>query len=137
MSSIPDEVYNAVLVDLEAAFDKLVERVPPPQRVPFKKGFVFRYLEKTVQQALIQKGARMLTGLRGAHVLLKQGLVQEQAVIQRVLGDLQEDIFFLTYGIIKGELTQTHKDFLADFYHEEFDNPVNPLQSTQKRRTVP
>jgi len=137
MSSLTDEIYNAVLSDLEAAFNKLVERVPPPQRLPFGDGFVYRYVERTVQQALIQKLARMLTGLRAAHVLLRQGLIQEQAVIQRVLGDLQEDIFFLGYSIVKGELTKAHEEFLTDFYQEEFDNPKNVLQSTQKRRPVP
>src|ERR671914_2536366 len=100
-----DEIYEEVLINMEAALDRLVEQVPPAQPVPFRTGFVFRYRERTAQQALVQKLARIITGLRAAHVLLKQGLVQEQAVTQRVLGDLQEDVFFLAYGIIKGDLT--------------------------------
>ena len=68
-------------------------------------------------------------------MLLKHGLVQEQAVIQRVLGDLQEDIFFLSFGIVRGK-TKLHEEFLTDFYQEEFQNPEKPVQSMQKRHAV-
>lgn len=61
-------------------------------------------------------------------------LVPEQAVICRVLGDLQEDVLFLSLGITNCELeTRSHKLFLDAFYEEEFDNPESALDSTQKR----
>jgi hypothetical protein len=43
---------------------------------------------------------------------------------------------FLSYGIFRGE-TIKHKAFLEDFFQEEFDNPSDPLVSTQSRRIVP
>src|SRR5689334_4318343 len=112
-----DEVYEQVLRDMEVALDKLVAQVSPPQRVPFGTHFVFRYVEKTAQQAIVQKLARIITGLRAAHLLLRNGLIQEQAVISRVLWDLEEDVLFLSYGIMKGELeTKWHKLYLDAFY---------------------
>jgi hypothetical protein len=132
-----DEVYEQVLRDMEVALDKLVTKVSPPQRVPFGTHFVFRYVEKTAQQAIVQKLARIITGLRAAHLLLKNGLIQEQAVICRVLWDLEEDVLFLSYGIMKSELeTKWHKLYLDAFYEEEFDDPSNAFKSTQKRPMV-
>jgi hypothetical protein len=130
-----DEIYEDVLMNMEAALDRLVQQVPPPQRTPFRDGFVLRYVERTTQQAIIQKLARLISGLRAAHVLLKQGLLQEQAVIERVVDEFCEDVLFLSYGIMEGE-TERHKSFLAGFYQEEFDNTESAFDSTQKRPTL-
>lgn len=133
------ELYEQLLRDMEVGLDRLTSQVPAPKRVPFVQNrFVFRYVERTAQQAIVQKLARTITGLRATLLLLRNGLVQEQAVIQRVLDELREDVTFLAYGIIKGELdTNLHKSFLEAFYEEEFDNPENPVASTQKRPMVP
>ena len=61
------------------------------------------------------KTARIVTGLRGADLLLSYGLVQEQAVIERVVDEFHEDVLFLSYGILRGE-SELHKAFLAAFY---------------------
>lgn len=132
-----DELYEQLLRVMELALDKLASRVPPPQPAPFGRNrFVFRYKERTAQQAIVQKLARIITGLRAALLLLRHGLLQEQAVIERVLDELCEDVLFLSYGVLKGE-TETHKSFLAAFYEEEFDNAESAVDSTQKRATVP
>jgi hypothetical protein len=131
-----DQLYEQALGDMEAALDRLAKQVPPPQRVPFRDGFVFRYVERTAQQALVQKLARIITGLRAARLLLTHGLVQEQAALQRVLDELQEDASFLAFGVIRSELTDLHQSFLAAFYEEEFDNPESAIDSTQKRPMV-
>jgi len=133
-----DEFYEQLLRDMEAALHKLTKQVSPPRWVPFGgTKSVLRYVERTAQQAIIQKLARIITGLRAAHLLLRHGLVQEQAVIHRVLGDLLEDVLFLSYGILRNELTGTlHKSYLASFYQEEFDDPGNDLDSTQRPPAV-
>ena len=118
---------------MESALNKLATQVPAPQ--PVSRGqnrFVWRYKECSVQQAILQKLARIITGLRAAHVLFKQGLLEEQAVIERVVDEFHEDVLFLSYGILQGE-TENHKSFLAGFYQEEFDNAESAFHSTQKR----
>jgi len=134
-----DELYERLLRDMELALDRLAKRVPPPQWIRlYGDRFAFRYVERTAQQAIIQKLARIITGLRAAHLLLRYGLVQEEAVIHRVLGDLIEDVLFLSYGILKDDLKEKlFESYLTDFYQEEFDNPESPLDSTQKRSPVP
>ena len=134
-----DELYEQLLRDMEMALDRLAKRVPSPERIRlFGDRFAFRYVERTAQQAIIQKLARIITGLRAALLLLRHGLVQEEAVIHRVLGDLIEDALFLSYGILKNDLKEKlHESYLTDFYQEEFANPENPLDSTQKRSPVP
>jgi len=132
-----DDLFIQALGDMEIALHDLAGTVPPPQKVPFRDHFVYRYVEQTTQQAIVQKLARTITGLYAARVLLDHGLVQEQIVLHRVLDELQEDILFLSYSLIRKEVTDLHKRYLAAFYEEEYDNPENPVESTQKRPMIP
>jgi hypothetical protein len=127
------DAYEQLLHVLAITLDRIASKVPRPQKVPFTGSFVYRYEERTAQQAIVQKLARIITGLRAALLLLRNGLLQEQAVMQRVLDELREDAVFLAHGILQGELEGDHKKFLDSFYEEEFDNPESAFDSTQKR----
>ncbi len=131
-----EELYEQLLQGMELALNELASKVPPPQPVPFATSFVYRHVERMPHQAIVQKLARMITGLRAALLLVTHGLLQEQGVMLRILDDLREDVMFLSYGILRGE-SNKHKAFLEDFFQEEFDNPSDPLGSTQSRRIVP
>jgi hypothetical protein len=131
-----DSLFQETLSALEIAFRALEKQVPAPRQVPFKDSFVFRYVEQTAQQALIQKLARLVSGLHAARLLLDQGFVQEEAVLARTLDDLQEDILFLTLGLTVEKLSDLHQRYLSAFYEEEFDKP-EAISSTQKRPMIP
>ena len=122
---------------LDDAFHKLECQVPAPQWVQRNNGGTFRYSEKTVQQAIILKLARMVSGLRTARLLLENGFIQEQAAIQRILGEIAEDILFLVCALTIDELTTLHQRYLDAFYKEEFDDEDDPVTSEQKRAMVP
>jgi hypothetical protein len=130
-----NKLYNQTLRSMGKTLRVLESRVPPPQKVPFLDSFVFRYVEKTIHQAMVQKLARVISGLHAAWLLMESGLVQEQAVIQRVLDELNEDILFLAYSVLQNDLSPLHVKYLDAFYQEEFDAP-SPQESTQKRPMV-
>lgn len=121
---------------MERTVNQLASLIPKPQSVPFKDSFVFRYVEKTVHQALVQKLARLVSGLHAAHLLMETGFVQEQAALQRVLDEITEDISFLSSSIIFGETTPLHKAYLDAFFQEEFD-PKGDVASSIERAMVP
>jgi hypothetical protein len=130
-----DELYDRALLFMESTVHSLARRVPPPQRVPFLDSFVFRYVEKTVFQALVQKLARLVSTLQAARLLMNHGFVQEQGALQRMMDELKEDISFLAYAVIFNEVTPLHKLYLDAFYQEEFDAET-ALDSSQKRPMV-
>lgn len=105
--------------------------------VPWKDHFVLRHVEKTIQQALIQKLARIVSGLHAIDVLLINGFVQEQGVLNRTLDEIGEDITFLSAALTNDTITNLHKQYLDAFFAEEFDNPDSPIDSTQKRNYPP
>jgi hypothetical protein len=113
------------------------QQVPPPRAVPFKDHFVFRHVEKTIQQALIQKLARLISGLHAVDILLLNGFVQEQAVLNRTFDEIGDDIAFLTAALTNDTVTDLHRQYLEAFFAEEFDNPESPIDSTQKRNYPP
>ena len=129
-----NEPYEEILGALGIALDKLATKIPAPQKVPFAKSFVFRYVEHTAQQAIVQKLVRFITGLRAELLLLRHGLLQEH-VIERVLDELREDITFLAYCIFNSDLESLwHKLFLDSFYEKSLTTlkaPLTRLRSDQ------
>src|SRR2546422_8041819 len=117
-----DDLYDHALRSMTSTLASLEKRVPQPQRLPYKDGFVFRYTERTIEQAIIQKLARLISGLHAARMLLDHGLFQEQAALQRMLDEFREDVMFLSHAAIRSEVTDLHREYLAAFYEEEFDH---------------
>lgn len=131
-----ERYYNDALDNMSRTVHDLASRIPQPQRVPYKTSFVFRHLEKTIEQAIVQKLARIVSTLNAAYLLMVHGFVQEQGILQRVLHEMHEDVIFLCYSKIFNEFTPLHQEFLDAFYEEEFDAET-PMESTQKRPMVP
>ena len=122
---------------MESAFGALEEQVPKPQPVKRgRDGFVFRYMEQSIYQAIILKLARVVSGLRAALLLLEHGHVQEQAMFHRVHDELDEDILFLVFAITNDEITDLHIKYLEAFFQEEFEDADNPIASTLKRPMI-
>lgn len=63
--------------------------------MPYSESFVFRFKEKTIQHAIVQKLARVVSGLHAARLLLENGLLQEQGAVLRMIDEFPEDIMFL------------------------------------------
>jgi hypothetical protein len=131
-----DELYDLTLRNMEETLHVFTQRVPPPQLVPNMGSLAFRYVEKSIHQALVQKLARYVSGLHATRLLMECGFVQEQAALQRILDEIREDIIFLAFAVINNDLTELHQRYLHDFFEEEFDADT-PLASTQKRSMVP
>lgn len=132
-----DDLYKQTLQNLGVAFDVLFTQVGPPKLVYFGDEYTYRYEEKSIHQSIIQKLARLVTGLQSIALLNRCGLLQEQAVVQRTLDEFEQDINFLGFAVIFDERTLLHERYLEAFYKEEFDSPFNAIESTQKRPMIP
>ena len=128
--------FLSVIDFLERAFRELEATVPPPKWVELFGQRHARYEERMFEQAIVQKLARMISGLKALDLLLQAGLAQDQGATKRILDELHEDILFLVCGKIKEEWGPSHESYLEGFWTEEFDHP-EPLKSTQKRVQVP
>jgi len=112
------EPFGNILAELDDAFRRLEREVPLPVKVAQGDGFALRYREQLPQQAILQKFARYISGLRAAHLLMEHGYCQEMSVIQRTLDEIEEDILFITNGLIGG-FAEDHKKYLDHFWNEE------------------
>ena len=131
-----DQLYEQALTSMERFVDRLAKRVLPPRRVAHTGALVFRHVEKSISQAIVQKLVRMVSTLHAARLLQNHGFVQEQGALQRILGEIQDDIRFLTYGVIFDDLTLLHQRYLDAFFEEEFD-AADAIGSSQKRPMIP
>ena len=111
------------------AFRHIEHSLTLPQRVPHGKTFVFRYENKGIHEALVQKLARSISGLNAVAVLLDSGYVQEVGVLFRTLDEIQEDIFFLASAETNAARTERHDQYLQAFYAEAiFSRPEGSLE---------
>ena len=136
MSPELGRLYAQSLRNMESTLHALEGRVGPAEFVDMGDGHAFRYREKNARQAIVQKLARLVSGLHAARLLLHAGFIQEQGALHRMVEEFQEDATFLAYGIIHNELTPLHHQYLDAFYMEEFDVPGQAMKSSQKRPMI-
>lgn len=111
------EPFEKILLELDDAFRRLEAQVPPPELVEHGDAVVWRYQEKLPQQALLQKFARYISGLRASYLLLEKGYCQELGVMRRILDEIEEDISFIALGLVYG-MTDRHNQYLEHFWLE-------------------
>ena len=129
------DVFLQALDVMEAAFRRLERLVPPPKWVKVHGYGVWRYQERSIHQAIIQKLARQISGLHAMDALLLSGCIQESNAMQRILDEIGEDVMFLSIATISDNISEIHQRYLEDFWEEEFNDP-DPMKSQQKRRML-
>lgn len=132
-----DALLRKTLETLTSAFRQIEAAVPRPKFVPAQGNYAFRYTEKTLDQALVQKLARVVSGLGAATVLLERGFTQELGALQRTLDEIGEDIAFLCLPLHGEPRSNLHQRYLDAFYEEEIDKSGDPRRSPQRREMVP
>ncbi len=123
--------------EMSRAFRHMEARIVAPVQVPFRHSFIFRYTNKGIHEALIQKLARCISGLNAVAVLLTTGYVQEAGVIFRTLDEIQEDIFFLASAETNKALTDRHAQYLEAFYSDPVFSRVEGSLDIPKPNLVP
>jgi hypothetical protein len=134
---IMDDLYKHTIKNLKASFDALYAQIGPPKLTKFGDQYAYRYKEKNIYQAIIQKMTRIVTGLQSILILNRFGLLQEQAVVQRTLDEFDQDINFLSFALIFNDRTSLHDRYLNAFFEEEFDSQLSAIESPQKRPMIP
>lgn len=137
MNEIYIENIKEALALMEGCFKHLERTIPSPEFKDDEKGRRFEYGDKNLEAAVIQKAARVISGLNASLVLLSRGYFQELGAIFRMVDEFSEDINFLCLPLLGKERTKLHDDYLQCFYQDEFDAPGDPLKSDQKRPMIP
>lgn len=101
---------------MTTALRRLEGSITPPQMVSIRNSFVFRYANKGILEAIIQKLARSISGLNAVSVLLRTGFVQEVGILFRTLDEIHEDIIFLATAETNDARTDRHEKYLEAFY---------------------
>lgn len=108
----------------------------PPQMVELSFGYAYRFPEKDIYQAILLKLARVQSLVRATLVLLSNGFVQEQCILQRAVDETNEDILFLVYAVTNDTITKLHEEYLEAFWQEEVDESGTLIDSKQNRPMI-
>lgn len=121
--ALRDVVTNCLAI-VEAQFKELESTVEPARLVPWEGTLNWRFTEQSLQQVLLQKLARQISGVKATDVLLLAGRLQEIGVIYRSLDEILEDIDFLVLGFVTGQWTVQHDAYVKYFWSESIgDGP--------------
>ncbi|MGE0666168.1 MAG: hypothetical protein AB7O49_06375 [Sphingomonadales bacterium] len=124
------ELFGWALGVMAWEFADLEKRVPQPRWQNVHGYRMPRYEERSVEQAMVQKVAHIISGLNAMRLLLEHGHVHEQAGLHRSLDDAVNEVFFFYNGVTKG-LAPKHVQQLDAFWEELFDH-ADPLKATSK-----
>ena len=116
------KLMKKALKDLFNALPDESRQVRPP-----KGAHGYRFEEEGVPQAIILKLARVQSALQAAKLLLENGFVQEQAILERAIYEANEDILFLFFSILRRDDPK-----LKAFWQEEIDEHGNILDLQQE-----
>lgn len=127
---------DETLIWMDQLHRELVLSVPLPEKIKVREKYSYHYTEQTLAQAVVQKLARIPSGLRAAKALLDLGLLQEQAAICRMVDEFQEDVVFLSFGIIDGSISPRHRQYLESFFSKIENEQLDPSQFFEKKNLV-
>lgn len=124
------KIYEAMLRDFESGMTR-------PVPIDLGDGnWILRLPQRDAQHAILLKLAMVLSGMNAAFVLLHNGHILEQAAIQRMIDEANEDILFLVLGVNNDDWTDLHKRYLDSFWAEEFDDFSHVVESHKSRDQV-
>lgn len=111
------------------AFRLMEKAIEKPIKVTYQNSFVYRYKNKGVHEALLQKLARSISGLNAIRLLLGDGFTQETGVLLRTIDEIHEDIAFLATSVTNNAHTERHTKYLEAFYADSiFSRQPNALE---------
>ncbi len=115
-------------VDSLEAFCRIIESSNlKPEIVKHGDLEAVRFVNKTPEEALLLKFARLVSMNRAMLLLMDYGFVQEQAAIQRSIEETNEDILFLTVNITGTASSEKFASFLDEFWKEDYEDPRDPV----------
>lgn len=130
-------LYREMLDVMDAAFQDFVAALPKAVRVEHGPGWVYRFKDRDIHHAVVLKLALVQSTLRAALVLLEHGYTMQQAMLQRVIDEANEDILFLVYAVTNDAVTPLHQRYLDAFWAEEFGDANDITGTHQSRDMVP
>lgn len=134
------DMNNPIQVTLEflsTTFRSIENLVPSPVLEQRDGTSLYICKERMLEQVVVLKLARYITGLRAINILCQQGFFTEQGVIQRTLDEISEDIDFLAVARAAGGAGDLQEKFMDAFFDAELPDPRNPKKRIAKPAMVP
>lgn len=125
-----DELFGTTTKWMDVQLQALLHQVPRPRLVRLGGSFAPRFIERSPQQAIVQKLAKIVSGLRAASHLLLAGFLQEQGALCRIIFELEDDVTFLALASRKSPHPPILERYLDAFFEEE--NAISDLRAGKR-----
>lgn len=126
-------VFAETLRRLTPLVQDLEGRVPPSQILSHEDGFIVRYKERLVEQAIFLKCAQLVSGLHASVALWQRGFMFELGILKRTLDECHDVIFFLAGAKITGKMEPVHQEYLDWFFHDLLREASKPSEVPRRK----
>jgi hypothetical protein len=90
---------------------------------------VVRFVTASPCDAALLKFARVVSLNRAMLLLLDNGFIQEQAIIQRSIEETNEDIMYICVNITESGKSDKFHQHLDEFWKEDYEDPNSPMET--------
>jgi hypothetical protein len=131
-------ILDGALTRLTEIVDALGADFPPPRLVQYQHVVADRHEQREHSNGLFcfLKAVKICSTLNAAVLLVSKGFVQEAYALCRVAEVQAEDIHFLLQPRGMDALSELQERALAEFFQEEFEDPTEPVKTSQDRVRV-
>jgi hypothetical protein len=131
-------ILDGALARLTEVVDALGADFPPPKLLQYKHVVADRHQDAELSNGLFcfLKAVKICSTLNAAVLLVSKGFAQEAYALCRVAEDQADDIHFLLLPRGKEALSELQERVLAEFFQEEFEDPTEPVRTSQDRDRV-
>ena len=92
-----------------------------------------RFADPSATDAILLKFARVVSLNRAMLLLMDNGFVQEQCIVQRSLEETNEDILFYAISETEAVRSDRFRKHLEEFWKEDYKNPNDPVGTRVRR----
>jgi len=130
------QLFRKSIRNLYIPLQKIESLVEKPQLINRSGYYQFRYPNKNITTLILIKSARILSSLNAITILIKYGYIVEIGVLIRTIKECIADISFLLEDYPEKEPSKVQQQYIDEFFCEEFNDPLNPLDSAKKHNRV-
>lgn len=128
-----ETIHDPAMLYLTKVVDRLEDAFRKPELIPVCEIEQWRYPKLTVEHMCILRAVRIISALNATKVLLREGYVQEIAVLLRTIDEFQEDIVFLMENYPSEDLSPAQQKFMEEYGKEEYTDPRHPFKEQTER----
>ena len=130
------DIFKNAINDFIVPFNRLENKVGKPVLIERSGILQFRYMNNDVETLCLIKSGRIISSLNAILVLLEYGFIVEIGMLVRSIKECSAEVSFLLENYPEKPMSNPQKQYLDEFFKEEFGDATNPIDTIRDHKRV-